>query len=92
MGFSLIIFAGGDTMYNLELLKRKIAYSGIKLTVLSYKLGMSRTTLWSRLNDKSEFTSDEIKDLCRILYLNEDERNKIFNKSSMRNDCRERMY
>lgn len=65
-------------MTNLSLLKRYIEYSGMKLNVLSYKLGMSRTTLWSRLNGHSEFTSDEIRDICKVLRLNEKERENIF--------------
>ncbi len=66
-------------MVNLSLLKRYIEYSGIKLSVLSIKIGVSRTTLWSRLNGRSEFTSEEIKDICKVLRLNEKERQNIFN-------------
>lgn len=66
-------------MVNLSLLKRYIEYSGIKLNVLSIKIGVSRTTLWSRLNGHSEFTNEEIKDICKVLRLNEKERENIFN-------------
>lgn len=66
-------------MCNIQRLQKKIKYEGLKLTVLSYKLGISRTTLWSRLNGHSEFTDAEIKDICRLLRLNEKERFEIFN-------------
>lgn len=65
-------------MVNLSLLKRYIEYSGIKLSVLSYKIGVSRTTLWSRLRGDSEFTKEELKDICMVLKLNEKERKNIF--------------
>lgn len=66
---------------NTKLLKQHIDYAGIKYTVLAYKLGVSRTTLWSRLNNLSEFTTDEVKDLCQILRLTKSERMEIFNDS-----------
>lgn len=65
-------------MCNVKRLKQKIAYEGIKLTILSYKLGISRTTLWSRLSGHSEFTDTEIHDICRVLHLDEKERFEIF--------------
>lgn len=77
-------------MVNTELLKRHIEYSGIKLTVLAIKIGVCRTTLWSRLNGTSEFKSDEIKDICRVLRLNEKERITIFNTDPLRNDIQRR--
>lgn len=66
-------------MYNLQKLIQKIEYDGVKLSVLSYKIGVSRTTLWSRLTGRSMFTPDEIKCLCKALRLNEEERHEIFN-------------
>lgn len=65
-------------MCNVKRLKQKIRYEGVKLTVLSYRLGISRTTLWSRLSGHSEFTEAEVRDICRILHLNEAERFDIF--------------
>ena len=73
-------------MANTNLLRRKIEYDGIKVTVLSYRMGISRTTLWSRLHDKSEFKPDEEKDICRVLRLNEEERISIFGHDPIRND------
>ena len=70
---------------NLFKLNQAIKYSGVKLTVLAYKIGISRTTLWSRLNNHSEFTPEEIKQICNLLHLNEKEKEQIFNIYSKRN-------
>lgn len=72
-------------MTNVKRLKTLIDYSGYKYTVLAYKLGMSRTTLWSRLNGFSEFTIDEQHDIARILHLTKTQRSFIFNEDSREN-------
>ena len=73
-------------MVNLSLLNRKIKYEGIKLNVISYRIGISRTTLWSRLKGKSEFTIDEIKLLCEALHLTDEETKRIMGISPKTND------
>ena len=77
---------------NIIKLNRTIKYSGVKLSVLAIRLGISRTTLWSRLNNKSEFTPEEIRSLVEALRLNEDEREEIFGISSKSNYIPKRVY
>ena len=77
-------------MPNIKLLKQKIAYEGIKLQVISYRIGISRTTLWSRLSNRSEFTKDEIRDICLLLRLNAKEREAIFDYDPFKNDISRR--
>lgn len=47
--------------------KEAIEKKGIKLIVLAKLLGISRTCLWAKLTDKSEFTQKELKKLSDIL-------------------------
>jgi len=77
-------------MINLLRLNHIIDYAGLKHTVLAVKLGMSRTTLWSRLNGMSEFTPKEIEDLTKILRLNEEEKRKLYDTSPKKIDLDKR--
>ena len=65
-------------MPNIALLKEKISESGIKMTVLSEKTGITRETLYNRFNENGEFKASEIVALTKVLNLTKEERDKIF--------------
>ena len=65
-------------MPNINLLTTKISESGIKRTILSEKTGISRVTLYNRLNENGEFKASEIVALTSALNLTKEERDKIF--------------
>ena len=65
-------------MPNIALLKEKISESGIKMTVLSEKTGITRETLYNRFNENGEFKASEIVTLTGALNLTKEERDKIF--------------
>lgn len=54
-------------MTNTNLLKLKIRDSGLKLFNISQKMGISRQTLWKKINNKVAFDQYEIEKLCCIL-------------------------
>ena len=67
-------------MPNIELLKEKIEDSGITMTAISKKCGISRVTLYNRLAGVGEFTASEIVGLSETLRLTKPEREQIFFK------------
>lgn len=72
---------GGGVLTNTKLLQDKIARSGLKINYLASKIGrdgITRTSLTSKINNKSQFKVDEMLSLCELLGLTETERNDIF--------------
>lgn len=66
-------------MTNVELLKEKVAESGLKASFIVERLGISRASWYNKLNGKSEFTAGEIKNLCDALRITSlRERDEIF--------------
>ena len=65
-------------MLNTNLLREKINNSGITITALADKLGLTRETFYNRLANKSEFKASEIVKLTNILRLTKPERDAIF--------------
>lgn len=66
-------------MTNTNLLKLKIRDSGLKLFNISQKMGISRQTLWKKINNKVAFDQYEIEKLCVILNITDlYEKEKIF--------------
>lgn len=65
-------------MVNLEVLKSTIKRSGMKVCVVAEKSGVSRMTLYNKLNGKGEFKVSEIIGLCEALHLTNAERDSIF--------------
>ena len=65
-------------MTDIDLLRKTIDDSGLKITALSKKASINRATLYNRLDGKGEFTVSEIEGLCRALRLNKTERERIF--------------
>lgn len=52
---------------NTNLLKQKIGLKGKKMPKIANDLGISRTSLYRKLNGKSEFTRSEMAKLIVIL-------------------------
>lgn len=65
-------------MLNAELLQKKIANSGMSITFISKKVGITRETLYNKINGKSDFSATEIVALTELLRLTRAERDKIF--------------
>lgn len=65
-------------MTNSILLNYKIKVSGFRHGFLADKLGLSRTGLYNKINNKTEFLASEIQVLSEILNLSPDERQAIF--------------
>lgn len=65
-------------MVDVDLLKSKISDSGMTMTAIAGKTGMLRGTLYNRINNKGEFTANEIVSITHVLRLTKEERDKIF--------------
>lgn len=65
------------SLADIELLKQKIADSGMTVTAISKKSGILRETFYNRLKG-SEFTASEIVALTKTLNLTKEDRDKIF--------------
>lgn len=57
-------------MTDTKLLKEVIDASGMKLNFIAEKLNISRSALWKKINNKSQFNQYEIAELCKILDIN----------------------
>lgn len=65
-------------MINASLLRKKIEDSGFKIRFVAKRAGMSYQSLLNKLNSRSDFRVVEIKKLCVLLNLTDEERNNIF--------------
>ena len=66
-------------MTNVELLKEKVAKSGLKTVFIAESIGISRASWYNKLNGKTKFTAEEIKKLCDTLRITSlREREEIF--------------
>lgn len=65
-------------MTNTEELKVKIKKSGISITFIARKLGISREYFYKKMNNEADFKASEILAIARILGLNKKERDAIF--------------
>ena len=65
-------------MANIELLKSKIKQSRLSIVAICDESGISRGTIYNRLNGIGKFTSDEIVALTKVLHLTKRERDEIF--------------
>ena len=59
-------------------LKEAIKSSGITMTMISSRIGMSRESLYNKIEKKTEFTVSEIVKLSEILGLSTERRDEIF--------------
>lgn len=63
---------------NTKLLQQKIKDSGLKMGFIAEKLGRSRQALSDKIQGKTEFLPSEIRILCELLLLSDDDRRLIF--------------
>ena len=61
-----------------ELLREAIDDSGITMTNMAKKIGISRESLYNKLEKKSEFSVSEINSIQQILHLSNSARDVIF--------------
>lgn len=63
---------------NSILLEQKIIESKLSKKVIAKKIGITRQSLYNKINGKREFNSSEIKKLCEIIDLSSKEKDDIF--------------
>ena len=63
---------------NTKRLQQKIKDSGLKMGFIAEKLGRSRQALSDKIQGKTEFLPSEIRILCELLHLSDDDRRLIF--------------
>lgn len=54
-------------MTNTELLKDLIGKSGLKVGFIAEYVGISRQSLWNKINNSSPFNQYEIDRMCEVL-------------------------
>jgi hypothetical protein len=54
-------------MTNTEMLKLAIDESGLKIGFIAEFVGISRQTLWNKVNNSTPFNQYEIEKMCTIL-------------------------
>lgn len=64
-------------MANIKLLRKKIKDSGMTISAIANKAGISRETLYNRMKSEN-FYASEIVSLTKILALSQKERDEIF--------------
>lgn len=65
-------------MTNTEMFQSFVAKKGLKYGYLARRLGISRASLWMKINNTSEFKASEIALLSDLLSLTTSERDAIF--------------
>lgn len=65
-------------MTNTALLEKAIANSGYRKSYIAERMKINPYTLAKKIRNETQFKSDEIDDLCRILNLDVGSRMKIF--------------
>ena len=65
-------------MVRLEDLRSLMAESGMTMTAIAEKSGITRGTLYNKLDGKGEFKVSEIVSLCKTLRISDSKRNHIF--------------
>lgn len=65
-------------MTNTELLRKKIEEKGITFKFLALKIGITRESLYNKLNNTTEFKASEISRIAEVLQLTSKERDDIF--------------
>lgn len=69
---------GGENLINKNALKNAIGKSGVSVTFLAEKMGISREGLYKKINGETEFKASEIFDLQKTLHLTNAKRDAIF--------------
>ena len=65
-------------MPDTKLLKEIISKSGLTIVAIAEKTGVSRETIYNRLNGKGEFRASEMVALSKVLNMSKEDRDKIF--------------
>ena len=65
-------------MTDVEKLNKTIEESGITITAIACKMGISREGLYKKLNNETEFKASEILMMQNILHMSNKERDEIF--------------
>lgn len=65
-------------MTDSEKLKKRIAESGVSISFIARKMGISREGLYKKINNKTEFKASEISRIKEVLGLSNCERDAIF--------------
>lgn len=65
-------------MTNSKMLSNEIADSGITITAIAKKIGITREGFYKKLNNETEFKASEISALQKILNLSNQKRDQIF--------------
>ena len=65
-------------MGDMAMLRDKIKESGISITAMAVKAGVSRETFYNRLEGRSEFRASEIARISDVLRLKKSEQDAIF--------------
>lgn len=65
-------------MTDVKLLSEKIYNSGISISFIARKIGISREGLYKKLHNQTEFKASEISCIKEILHLSNQERDEIF--------------
>jgi len=63
---------------NTQRLKNAINDSGVTITALAKKVGISRESLYNKIERKTEFTVSEIRSVSDALHLSNEDRDAIF--------------
>lgn len=66
------------TTLNYLKLNEAIDNSGISITAIAEKMGVSRGSLYNKISGNTEFSVSEIVGFCNALRLTADERDAIF--------------
>lgn len=64
-------------MVNVKLLKEKIKDTGMTISAIAEKAGISRATLYNKMKN-GNFCASEISSLTKVLCLSKKERDEIF--------------
>lgn len=65
-------------MTNTELFRKKVEEKGITIKFLALKIGITRESLYNKLNNETEFKASEISRITDVLELTSKERDDIF--------------
>lgn len=65
-------------MVDFEALRKAIDTSGMKFGYIADTIGITRSALYLRFQNKTEFTASEITKLCEVLRLSMADRERIF--------------
>ena len=60
-------------MLNRKMLEDRIQQKGLKKSYIAERLGISRATLSSMLNGKTEFRLSHVRTLCKLLDIRDEE-------------------